>query len=116
MTLNAILDIIGVLTGLAGAVLAVMGAFHSSRLPRRSFKTPMVRETFAACLLLGICNLAALLRDYPATASKLWMTDHVVAAGVFFGLAVNSYVRSRHGNSLKAGGLTHRSSGSLRDR
>jgi hypothetical protein len=100
MTSYAVFDYAGIVAAIAGLVLGIKGAFHLSRLPRRSPKAPLVWETFAACLLLGVSNICAVLSEPLAEVTTSRIACQLLAATVFLGIAARSYLRSRRDDEL----------------
>jgi hypothetical protein len=100
MTSYAFFEYVGILAATAGLVLAIKGAFHRSRLPRRSPKAPLVWETSTACVLLGASVICGLLSQPLAEIATWRVVAQLLSAAWFLGMAALSYLRSRRNDEL----------------
>ena len=97
LTSYEIFEYAGILSGCAGLVMAVMGAFHRSRLPLRPRWSPPVPEHVVAFVLLATCTVCNLLSGPLDDASPWRLAVGLALAALFLGLAAHAYVRSRRG-------------------
>jgi hypothetical protein len=103
MTTYAYFEWAAIFAGLAAALFAARGAFRLSRLPQRPPAAALVPEYVVACLLVGICNICTVLSEPLAETASWRIGSHLLAAALFFGMAVRLYLRARHHDAPESG-------------